>query len=553
MKHLSTVLLLAVFLTQTVSAEDSLDSTFATSKQLTDEQIKQSKEFSHQGRSDRKLKESCEAATDSKNCNQNADEVGAVLGGTFGQMLENNIGKLYGLLFGASSFLQGGGGPSVNVINKAKKGETQLKAKDLSKDQKKMLNKEGTLDAEGKGSADSQSDYCLYAAIGYEMVGGFWQQAMQDKIEKNLAGQTDTQVKSLMALEETHKARRKTALFQGTLYGATSACYITRAIASKGRVVMDAKYWAKMGGAAALSTLYLVKAKKHKLAAKAVENVRKALPHPGECNPWTQTACFCGETSSKTLYPMEYEEACVAKGKDTEERVAMGCGVLINGKMSYDKECKCKQNNNCFKAKLSQSKMKFGFGTNMMNEANKAFELLGSGEFDVAKFNAAQLQMGANASKVRSKIAPIPAIGIPKLNDDEKKIADSLKDIAPPAVAALAAKSEPRFPDGSASSASEGVNNALAGLPKDLKDKVEAFNDPAFRKSGSGFGEEAAADDGFAMPSIGGVTEAQPDSTEVLSFAEAAVNNADVTKTQDKPLFEIISDRYKRASTRLND
>jgi len=39
-----------------VSAEDSLDSTFATSKQLTDEQIKQSKEFSHQGLKDKKLK-----------------------------------------------------------------------------------------------------------------------------------------------------------------------------------------------------------------------------------------------------------------------------------------------------------------------------------------------------------------------------------------------------------------------------------------------------------------------------------------------------------------
>lgn len=235
----------------------SLNEAFETSGNVTDQEAKEAQTFVHQGMKNEAIKSECEKQG-LGTCNQSdVEKQGSVLKSDFGQAVEQNIGKLYAAVFGGMGML-GGSGPSVKVVGK----ETQAQAKTDG-----MYKNADGKEIKKKDAAEQKSDYCAYAAIGYEMISGYIQTSLQNKIEDELKPEKDIQLKSLLALKKTHEARRKTSIYQGTIYGATSACYIARAASSQGRVVMDFQYWAKMSASAALSALYLTKAKKHKLAA----------------------------------------------------------------------------------------------------------------------------------------------------------------------------------------------------------------------------------------------------------------------------------------------
>ncbi len=508
----------------------SLNKSFETSGNLTDQQAKEAKDFVHQGKKDGIISEQC-SSQGLGTCSQNeVNSQASVFKGNFGEAIEQNIGKFYGLLFGASGFMTGGGGPTVGVVSKANKTDTGTYVKD-GKEVKKSE------------AADQKSDYCIYAAMGYEFISTYIQQGLQSKIEESLKEEKDLQLKALLALKKTHEARRKTSIYQGSIYAATSACYIARAASSQGRVVMDWKYWAKMSAAAGLSTLYYVKAKKHKEAADKVQIVIDALPSVGDCNPWTKTACFCAEKTSKNLYADTYQEVCVMnQGQLDPNKVAVGCGVMKDGKMEYDKDCKCKSSNTCFKPKFTSPNMKLGLGNNMMNMANTGFDLLGNGDFDSGAFDSYAIKSGAYAAKTKKLIEPknTPKINLSK---KEKEIADSLKGALPESVAALVAQSPSINPPGGLGDKS--VSTALDKLPKDLKEKVAETEKSSDSKRGGGF--SAVEDDeelGFSMP---GKEEESQAGTEILTFADKALEKADVTQTPDTPLFDIISNRYLRS------
>jgi hypothetical protein len=508
----------------------SLNESFETSGNLTDQQAKEAKDFVHQGRKDGIISEQC-SSQGLGTCSQNeVNSQASVFKGNFGEAIEQNIGKFYGLLFGASGFMTGGGGPTVGVVSQANKTDTGTFVKD-GKEVKKSE------------AADQKSDYCIYAAMGYEFISTYIQQGLQSKIEESLKEEKDLQLKALLALKKTHEARRKTSLYQGSIYAATSACYIARAASSQGRVVMDWKYWAKMTAAGGLSALYYVKAKKHKDAADKVQTVINALPSVGDCNPWTKTACFCAEKTSKNLYADTYQEVClINQGQLDPNKVAVGCGVMKNGKMEYDKDCKCKSSNACFKPKFTNPKMKLGLGNNMMNMANTGFDLLGNGDFDSGAFDSYAIKSGAYAAKTKKMIEPknIPTTNLSK---KEKEIADSLKGVLPESVAALVAQSPSINPPGGLGEKS--LSTALDKLPKDLKEKVAETEKSSDGKRGGGF---SAVDDdeelGFSMP---GKEEESQAGTEILTFADKALEKADVTQTPETPLFDIISNRYIRS------
>jgi hypothetical protein len=515
------------------SFADSLNDSFDTRGDLTDQQATDSKNFVHQGQRDAIVAKACEDQGLGTCSQSDVNAQGSVFKGDFGQAVEQKIGMLYGLLFGASGFMSGGG-PTVQVLSQ--KDADAFRSGPVTNAEGQKVKK--------SEKAEEQNDYCIYGAMGYEMISTFIQQGMQTKIESSLQNEQDLQLKSLLALKKTHEARRKTSLYQGTIYAATSACYIARAAASKGRVVMDWKYWAKMSAAAGLSTLYYVKAKKHRLAAEAVGEVIKKLPHAGDCNPWTKTACFCSEPTSKTLYADNFQEVCVLnKGDPETPKIAMGCGVMADGKMTFDKECKCKQTNSCFRVRLSTAGGGLSFGTNYMNDANQGFDMLGGGEFDTAKFDSFNLQAGANASKMKNKIGTTP---IPKmdLSGNKKKLAGSFGDLLPPSVAALAANSPMVTPPGGFGN--DGVKAAFDKLPQKLKEKIKETEPAKYSSGGPGFESNSEeTEEVLGFPSSG--ESEVKGGTEVLTFAEKAINNADVTNSPDTPIFDIISNRYMRS------
>jgi hypothetical protein len=481
---------------------DTIDSTFSNDPSLTDEQQRQANSFIHEGQKEKRYQEGCAKLN---NCQVEEDKF----------PLEMLIGKAYALMGMMTS--SGGFLPT--------------------------LTKKPAANATSVEKPETQPDYCMMVAMAYETLGGFIQQGLQKKAEDQATGAGDVQLQALVSLKETHKARKKTAMFQSAIYGGVTACY--GGLALTGSLQLDWKYWAKLGGATTLTALYVRKAAKHANAADQVQKVIDSLPKAGECNPWTKTSCFCSEPTSKARYPGEYQEVCVLnQGNFATPKVAVGCGSVVNNKLSFDQECECKKTNTCLKSDLKVNGATFSLATNYLNQANKGFNMLSEGILDEKKIDAYNLESGAMAKKLKGSLDPksVPKVG---LTAEEKKMADELKKFMPEALANVAAHSQPTYPSGGIKD-SPMPSSAISKLPDSLKEKLAEAIDVNY-KQGGGNTQSVSESPSFQMPKFGAQPAETHEGTEIVSFAEKAISKADVSNTPDTPIFDIISNRYRRS------
>jgi hypothetical protein len=221
-------------------------------------------------------------------------------------------------------------------------------------------------------------------------------------------------------------------------------------------------------------------------------------------------------------------------------KIALGCAAVNAGKMSYDKECNCKKTNSCLRSGLKAYNPKFGIGNNVMSDVNKTFDMLGSGEFDQGQLDQARLNSAAFVGKM--KIKPTEKLPIPNLTPEQKRIADAMKAYMPEGLANIAAATNSNYKGGISDSAG---SSAISKLPASVKEKLADAIDVEY-KQGSGLTSASAEEVGFEMPAMPG-QESQAAGTEIVSFAEAAVSKADVSNMPETPIFDIISNRYRRS------
>jgi hypothetical protein len=503
---------------QPIDDPNNLDAQFSNPTDLTDKQMDQAKDFVHKGIKDRVIQDKCKEISDCKDKE--------------GFPLEDMIAKLYGVL---GLFTGGTGGPSLNKpstkaqIDKANAATAEAQAQAAP----------GTKVDPVKPEKDKQTDYCMMVSIAYEAVGGMIQQSLQKKAE-NTEGQGDAQLQALMSLRETHKARNKTAKYQSYVYGAVTACYA--GLLATGTVSADTNLILKLTGSATLAALFIRKAQKHEKAMKKVEEVIAALDWAGKnCNPWTRTSCFCSEMTSKTLYPIEYQEVCVLNnGNFNTPKLSLGCAAVEEDKIKFDQECKCKQSNSCVRSPLKAYTPNFGLGGNLMAESNKILDMIGSGEFDQGQLDRATLKQLATANGI--KFNNIDNLPVPKLTESQKKMAKELSNFMPPQAAAIAAAVKPvtsRFTDSNPGS------SAISKLSPEVKSKLGEAIDVKYNSGGGGVATADTIPE-FTMPKIGGDEKKEDEGgTEVITFAERATAKAEVSNSADSVIFDIISNRYR--------
>lgn len=495
---------------QVVEDPNSLDGQFSTPTNLSDKQMDEAKNFIHQGQKDRIIKEKCAAAN---NCEDKGE----------GFPIETLIGKAYTVL---GMFSGDGMMPEI----KMKPTENQMKAV------------EGKTGADGKPlkpEQDKKKDYCMLIATAYETVGTILQQQLQKKAE-NKTVQGDEQLQSLVSLQETHKAREKTAKIQSYVYGTVTTCY--GAMLATGAQA-DTSFILKMGGAAALTGLYISKANKHKKAAEKVGDVIAALDWAGKnCNPWTKSKCFCSEPTSKDVYPDHYQEVCVLnKGNFDTPKIALGCAAMNGDKVSYDQDCKCKQTNTCMKANFTAYSPKLGTGVNLMSDVNKTLDMITTGDIDQAQLDRATIASMALAKKVSANKKL--KLKTPELTAEQQAMAKELAQYMPESAAALMASAQPTMKPGLEVTAPG--NSAISKISQEVRDQLgDAIKVDYKQNYSSTYSRD---DDDFVLPKMPGMETEQKDGTEVLTFAEKAISKADVTNSPSTPIFDIISNRYRRS------
>ncbi len=526
-------------------SSSSVDSQFETPANLTDQQMERAKGFVHQGVKDRVYKEKCAAVNDCKD-----DD---------GLPLEDMIRSAYALVGGLSGGLvrspeTPAAGATAGATAGTAAGEAAGAATGAATTAPAATAATGTAAGATSGAAgaaanqrpEEQRDYCSYIAMGYEAVAGIIQTSLQKKADgKTIPG--DEQLQALVRLRETHKTREKTSKYQSMIYAGVTACYV--GLASTGTALNTAMIL-KMSGAGALTLLYIRKANKHKNAAKKIGEVIDSLEFAGKnCNPWTKTSCFCSESTSKTLYPSEYQEVCVLNNGNPETpRMAVGCTAKTGTTATYDQECGCRQTNTCLRSNLTAYTPRLGTGVNLMAEANTTFDTLGRGDMDQGQIERASLRQSAIAARVAAKYGaklPTPAL----LTEQQKQVAQGLGGIMPANLAAMAASAKPVNGSGVRES---GIGAAMVSkIPPKIRERLAEAISVGYQSGGGPV--QAPEEPGFVMPPMPGMEEAPQGGTEVVNFAEAATSRAEISNLPSTPIFDIISNRYRRSGwNRLN-
>lgn len=510
----------------------TLNDSFEGTKPLTDKEQHEANTYFHQGTTDDYLKEMCSNNSNFNvtgssgkkgfkdfGCDDDSAEPGRVFKGTAGMMIEEVLPKLYGLM---GTLAATGAGGKIQMKPNTEKGA--------------KVAKEGK---EAKG--EEKQDFCIFIPMAGEMVSSGMQRTNEKTIQTSME-QTgaDRQREGMYAVARTHKSRSDTAYMQGGIYAATSACYV--AYVASGAVV-DWKMGLKIGAAAAMSSIFFIKAVRHKRYAENIRSVADDLPGAGECNPYTKTNCFCAHPSSQKSDPSNYQKVCVPPelaGRDPKLTPAP-CAKLQNGKVSIDVQCSCKRNNSCLNGQLSSLGASMDFGGVNLADPIRMLNAM-NGQFDSAQLENFAGQLNARSKNLLGKmnITDIPSTNVTGRN---KEIAKELNKMGiPPRMAAAMANQSP---------AGGGGMGGGAGVPTMMADDAPASKFDASMKSQTGSYQNSNAGNMRRSNTNSGSPTASrtaQNNVHIESFAEQALAEAEITKDTSIGIFDLISNRYQRSA-----
>lgn len=398
----------------------------------------------------------------------------------------------------------------------------------------------------GEGEdAEELNDYCQYIPLATEIAAQATQAIRQQQLEDMVARESassNRQLQTMYAVSQAQKERHYTSIVQASGWGATGVCYsvyiglVASGGGSPGQIV---KMIAKTAAAVGLTTYYGYKAKAHLERHEAVEEIIAKLPKQGDCNPHTQTTCFCNQENSAATDSTNYNRYCVpavfANRQDPDQAV-----VCVNQAMKADEECKCARTNSCFDTIVSTGALGAGFATTDINSIMPAIKPMSRG---LGSANLSSLANG-QAAIARKKLKENDSkLNIPNMNSKQKNMAKGIAkafNIPNKAAAHIATANQAKLP----AALAQAVENVKSGeasgslIGKDSKTKF-------VRKSSSrSYGGGASPN--FVNPFLKKKKDKKnaQSNVEVLDFYEKAEQAASINRDSSASIFEIISHRY---------
>lgn len=600
------ILLSGLFSTQLYGFEDAFDN----AQPMSDKEIFESNNYYHSGRNQRISQEECEKMNQRlKNgeagakihgelagCDETSvDAVGQSFGGSFGENLEKMmpmVSKAYATVIGMP------GMSKINAkISQAKSEKNAQKVYDknpgsdkvqdkvaLNKDGNQYfetsdknivqgqdgkyyeMGKDGNLSAadpnktkdlqrtkEMKEKEKKYEDWCSKVSIATELVSGVTQALGDKQIENTQINPADVQKESLYSLKRTHMNRKKAATIQTVGWGATSACYIGYVAFAQG-AARDWKIYLKLAASGFLAYFYGVKIKKHQAYADQIDGLIAELPKVGECNPHSKTHCFCAEETSAQVDPTNFQRYCMPSALAGRES-PYDAAVCVDGNMNVDNECKCRKTRSCITDRMTMDAPTLSLGQNYGSNTAKGLAAISNGSLGNANMGL------ANAGKYVARAKELlkqKAKGNPELAGKiDKTVAKELVNFGLPQNVAAALSSQ----NGSALEPSlrSSLANDLAPvselgkIPDDLKNAAKA----AYDQGGKGFGKKkkkASATNPFASYLNKGKKSGNAGSgVEVVDYQKIAQEKAEISQNSERPIFDIISHRYRSSAWRKFD
>jgi hypothetical protein len=385
-------------------------------------------------------------------------------------------------------------------------------------------------------------DYCGFIPMVTEAAAMFTSQSQNQQIEANVQGQTGTtsaQADSFYAMADVQKTLRQSSQLQAIGWGTTAACYTTLMLTG----VMSPKTSPiiKASAAALLTTYYTKKSLAHNERMKAYKILAEGFPKAGECNPFTRTTCFCMEKTSLASDPTNFQRFCVPKGKHSTALNAVSC---ITQDLKPDPACACKAKGTCVQARIANIGAQIGLSPTTMSGQFQSLKPFSSG-FLGSDFEGTTNKNLAFAKKGISKVKPTK---IKFTNNNQKDLTKKLIDAGIPKFGA-AKLAITKGTNSLPSSFSRGYSPSRS-YSKGKESKSYA-NTPRFNRGGdAGGSRKSSYSSGRSRRSS---TSGGAKSIEIQDFASQAEKQAmerAITRDTSKPIFDIISYRYKTSAWR---
>ncbi len=392
-------------------------------------------------------------------------------------------------------------------------------------------------------------DYCQYIATAVEGIAKMKQQAAQQHLANLPENQATRQKDTLYKAARSHEERASNHKIQAVGWTAITACYAAYLPVSFG----DWKLYAKMGAAGFLAAFFTSEVKAHREYAAKIRKIADGLPGPGDCNPVTDTHCFCSKPKVSAADLPHYQKYCIPylhKRQMAESSYHVPC---TNQSLRPDAQCTCIREDTCFDKKyFTDIKLPHlqPFLSSPEGEDVRALmrgELKGgrlSGRADAAGKRAIGILRKAAGDKVPKARALNPRQG------SDARLIESMG--VPRPLAALTAGSAPAkatFP-GWAKGAVGALPKRKGKASKSSKNQVWKFNQ-AKGLNRAKASKKKGFDPNRLLKQLGKKKgPASASGNKILTFAPANREVAQVHRQDNRNLFDIVSYRYKISAWR---
>lgn len=396
------------------------------------------------------------------------------------------------------------------------------------------------------GTSKPKTDYCQYLAVAGEAISLGMTQLQNSKTQENyIASKPEArQAAAFYALSKNHKDQASTAKIQMAIWGSTAGCYA--ALLAAKVVSPDWKLYAKAGGAALIAVFYKKKIDVHNKRSKILTEMAGKLPQAGECNPFTQTTCFCNEKTSFSADPTNYLKFCVAQPLVARSQTndAVAC---VDASRVLDPACNCVAQNNCIDRVLKTGALSFGIAPTLLKDPlaglNPVSEGFGTGDlFGVTDRNLAA---------VNTVLKDFKPTNIGTLTDSEKGIASTISSFGiPNGVAATIAKRGGSSSLPSAFSGGLQGGDLVAAVPRQ-KNLVKGNNIKSNYQKGKSAKKKRSSKSSSSFSKARSKSRASKGGVKINNdYAKRAQLEAEIVKDPEVNIFQVINNRYQSSAWR---
>ena len=527
-------------------AIDDSDTGKINPEDLTDQDRHTSENYIHEGLANRTKTELCGENSDSqKACDGQAAEK------KFMGMNPSMVGalsKAYTLVIGTSSL----GSKLVTQAESDKKAadkkaaegndtKTEAPAETKPDPNSESVAEDGAGDTGKKKEKTDNDDYCRYIPLVTETVATFQQQSSGDSIKDIPTNQDTAQKDNMYKVAMSHEDRADISKMQMTGWGASTACYA--AMMARPSISKSAwQNWAKLAASGLMASFFKSQVDAHEDYAGKVRTIADKLPGKGDCNPITDRACYCAQ--EETMYDTnhcsdEIKTRALAQAQD----LSVTC---VDSKLKADPNCNCVTSDTCysktFEHNVSGLDLSGAFKTNVLDPVGSLSKgVLKSGKlesgdsklFAISQRELKKAKKYLAKNKNLSKAQTAEAKAFEKLGLD-KSMAQRL--------ASLPTTPEMKKNQGLIRRAGYSPNRRRTyRRSNNSNSKVLTFG------GGSGLKNKKYYKKRNSPNYLKGLRKKKTSkaSGKVLKFAQRAENQAQISSHTDKPIFDIISRRYK--------